>query len=453
MILVETFARLFFGFLAQVVPFGVLAIYPFWNNLRVSKRRATALIVITVPLIGILFAGTGCYLQTLLPPDDTLFNAVNVVFLLCLIPCLVLYLVLVQATWQEQLFIFSFALTCAWGITAITSVISSLNHLTGLADGLPYKGWLPLLIVALGILCTPPLILLLKTRYLPVRNGISWKQSTVLALLSTAMFIMLAIIYTISSFTDVLHPLTLVLLIVVLGMVYGVYAAILALLKVGSERLNAQREADQAEHMLQLQSQQISALDRAQRRDRRMRHDMRHALATIRGLTTQGDYVSAIKLIDEYVEGFASSDFTHYCENEAVNSIVSYYAMQAKENAIRLQVQINLGESMTSSTGELCVVLGNLLDNAITAAVQADGNNRWVRLGVAALGDTVAITVDNGFSGTVKMDGSRYLSTKSQHTGLGLESVIYVAKKYHGAAEFIHEGNEFHASVMLSDRP
>ena len=267
----ETFARLLFGFLFQVIPFGILAMYPFWNRLRTSPKKTTALIALAVAGVGTVFATAGCYLQGLLPGDATLFNAVNAIFLACLVPCLALYLVLVRGTWQEKLFVFDFALTCAWGITATTDIVFTVTHKDGPFDGLPYQGWTPLLLLALGAVTVPVLMLLLKRNYLPVRDGISWKQSTVLALLSAALFIMLASIFVATAFTDAANPLTMTLFVAVLAMVFAVYAAMLALLRAGAERLDAQRKGDRAEPMLQLQSRQIKAMDDARRHDRRMR--------------------------------------------------------------------------------------------------------------------------------------------------------------------------------------
>ena len=348
--IVETFARLFFGFLFQVVPFGVLAIYPFWNSLRLSKRRAIALIACLVPCIAVLFAGAGCYLQSQLPHDDILFATINIVFGLCLFPCFIVYIVLVRATWQERLFVFSFALTCAWGITAITSITSVLYGIGVPGDGLPYKGWLLPLFFVLGIICTPPLVLLLKRKYVPVRNSISWRESTILALLSLAMFLVLAYIYIyaiVAGFTESINPLTLVLFVVAATMIYAVYGAALTLLQFSSERLATERETSRMEHALQLQSQQIESLDNAQRHDRRIRHDMRHALATIQGLVMQGHYDTSLELIDEYAEMFRHNNFTRYCENEAINSIVNHYAETAKERAVQFHAQINLSDNMT----------------------------------------------------------------------------------------------------------
>lgn len=61
----------------------------------------------------------------------------------------------------------------------------------------------------------------------------------------------------------------------------------------------------------------------------------------------------------------------------------------------------------------------------------------------------LAITMDNGFGGSVKVEGGHYITTKGQHLGIGLQSVTAIAEKYSGFAEFSHEEDVFHSSVML----
>ena len=101
------FLRLSVGFLLQVIPFAVLAFYPYCKQLRFSPKRSVLLTLWLLLGLAALFAGCGCCLQSMLPPDHTLFQAVNIVFLLCLLPCLVWYLYLVTVIWQKKLFVFS----------------------------------------------------------------------------------------------------------------------------------------------------------------------------------------------------------------------------------------------------------------------------------------------------------------------------------------------------------
>ena len=120
------FVRLFTGFLLQVLPFVLLTFYPYYNCLRFSKRHSLLLTLWIIFGLATIFSGCGCCLQQIFPPDHTLFQAVNVVFLLCLLPCLFWYLYLVREIWQKKLFVFSFSLTCGLFITSINNAICTI---------------------------------------------------------------------------------------------------------------------------------------------------------------------------------------------------------------------------------------------------------------------------------------------------------------------------------------
>ena len=82
------FLRLSAGFLLQVIPFAVLTLYPYCEQLRFSKKRSVLLTLWLILGLSALFAGCGCYLRFLLPPDHTLFQAVTWSFSCVLLPCL-----------------------------------------------------------------------------------------------------------------------------------------------------------------------------------------------------------------------------------------------------------------------------------------------------------------------------------------------------------------------------
>lgn len=90
---------------------------------------------------------------------------------------------------------------------------------------------------------------------------------------------------------------------------------------------------------LQLESaeQQLSALQATQEQAVVYRHDMRHHLALIGGYLADGD----IEKADKYVR-LAQADIeditpNHYCENNTVNLILSFFAAKAKKMAFFFQ--------------------------------------------------------------------------------------------------------------------
>ena len=102
-----------------------------------------------------LLRGCGCYLRFLLPPDHTLFQAVNVVFLLCILPCPGLVSVSGAGDLAEKkLFVFSLRPHRRAGHQLHPTMPSAPCCVSPvLYDGLPYHGReLVILAVLTGLL-------------------------------------------------------------------------------------------------------------------------------------------------------------------------------------------------------------------------------------------------------------------------------------------------------------
>ncbi len=132
-----------------------------------------------------------------------------------------------------------------------------------------------------------------------------------------------------------------------------------------------------------------------------------------------------------------------------MNTVADYYRMLSAEQDICFSARIAIPADLAVQDIDLSVLIGNLLENAFDAALLVEGEARFIRFNMACFGKMLAVTVDNGFNGTVKMEAGRYLSTKDQHSGFGLASVEAIAEKYSGGVEFTHEAEVFHSSVML----
>ena len=103
---------------------------------------------------------------------------------------------------------------------------------------------------------------------------------------------------------------------------------------------------------------------------------------------------------------------------------------------------------------DLCIILENLLNNAMEAVRQlTDEKDKWISLSVRLVKDVLLITVENPFNGAVASDGSGKLrSSKSGDHGIGLLSVKRTAEKYAGEISIHHEGGIFQVSALFCRR-
>ncbi|MDD3338821.1 MAG: ATP-binding protein [Lachnospiraceae bacterium] len=442
--------RLFCGYLVQVCPFAILGFYPFTNQLRYSKKKAIISTGIFLLLLAFLFSFSGTYLYAVLPHDNSLFLAANIIFLLCLIPCFLWLIYISLASWEKKLFIFSFTLTSALALVSICNMFISWIYRNVETDGLPYKGWSSLIILVVSVVFLPLLMLLLEKCYMPIAEGLSQRENRYLAVLSLVLFLILA---SGLSFIDITPPLQnsmfLFLFFALLFSIFFIYLIYFKLLLSLHEKLLIQKHNQELHHQLEIRDEQYCRFTETIEGTRRMRHDFKHNLLILHSMNQEGKTQELGEYLNHYIQQLQEYEIVKLCDNAVINWVVSYYLAIAKELHLTFTTRISIPDTHLSiEDADLSVLLGNLLENALTAA-KGVKNDGFIHFNMIHSGKMLAITLDNSFNGIVCKEEEHYRSTKKDHRGIGLQSIQSIAEKYNGGVEFSHEGTIFHASVML----
>lgn len=182
---------------------------------------------------------------------------------------------------------------------------------------------------------------------------------------------------------------------------------------------------------------------------KKTRHDLRHHLSVVQAYISSGNKENLEKYLEQYKTSLPAESVISLCSNYAVNVLASYYIEQAQHNGIEADVQLRLPESIEIADADLCIVFGNLMENALEACKRQIGPGRFIKVRAAFSGDNVIITIDNSFEGDIFKENDIFLSSKRNGHGIGLTSVQAVAQKYDGISNFEYSGNVFRASVML----
>ena len=99
----------------------------------------------------------------------------------------------------------------------------------------------------------------------------------------------------------------------------------------------------------------------------------------------------------------------------------------------------------------MCILLGNLLDNAIEANEHIAPESRYVSLSITQQEQWLSITIRNAASRVVPLDGKTIRTTKAQKElhGFGLSSVREIASKYQGDCTFRSTDQDFTSYLIL----
>lgn len=180
-------------------------------------------------------------------------------------------------------------------------------------------------------------------------------------------------------------------------------------------------------------------------------HDLKHSLAQWRALAEEKGDQAALRSISEY-EGQLSSTRMIQVENESANAIINQKAWEAGKAGVTFQADGVFHEDLLVNMLDLCSLLGNLLDNAIEAAGQAETEDlRRVMLSIRRKGNLLILIVENGYKLEPVIENGSFLTRKEDKDrhAIGMLSIRYAAEKYAGIVSNSYENNWFKATVML----
>jgi hypothetical protein len=213
----------------------------------------------------------------------------------------------------------------------------------------------------------------------------------------------------------------------------------------------AKRERDIFASQLQQAQTELDTMRQMQNNTVIYRHDMRHHLSLIGGLAADGD----LQRIKEYLAS-TEADIealtpVRYCENETVNLILSNFETRAKKEHVTLHANVKLPEELGINDTELCALLSNALENAITAAAQVEDERlRKVYIHAVINGDKLVISTENAYVGKLDMEGElpRSKNNESGH-GFGIKSIVAIVERHGGLYSFETEGGVFILQLLL----
>ena len=140
-----------------------------------------------------------------------------------------------------------------------------------------------------------------------------------------------------------------------------------------------------------------------------------------------------------------------YSANPVVNAILKVKSVKAKEKEIPMQVTTLLPQRVSVDIGDMGVLYGNLLDNAIEASKKVKVEERAVYVEIRVDKRNLMMTVSNHYEEERKKSGNNYITTKKEKHkhGFGLNIVRKISKGYNGEVIIDDRDNQFRVTVLL----
>ena len=194
------------------------------------------------------------------------------------------------------------------------------------------------------------------------------------------------------------------------------------------------------EELLSLQRRHYERLDISQRELQSLRHDIKNHISCLYALLDSGHAKEAKEYIKELYTCNKGLQGIIYSGNIVIDSILSNGLANLENRGINLKCSIIIPPSLNIADVDLCILFGNLIDNAVEACerIVEPGRKKFIVLNVNIKKDYLFIDIANSFTGEVKKQNNIYRTVKidERYCGIGLFNIRKIVEKYNG--EFLY---------------
>ena len=230
----------------------------------------------------------------------------------------------------------------------------------------------------------------------------------------------------------------------------GISALIFVLLQYLLQRIMKREEDKTIIYQNKLMKQQMDEIENIYMTMRGWRHDYHNHLQSLKGYLSLNKVDQMKNYLNELETDLDSIDTLYHSGNLQLDSILNAKLSIAEKGQIRIHCDASIPPQLHVSDLDLCVILGNLLDNAIESCRKIKNpDERFIRVYIGILKKQLYISITNATSETVKQRTDHYFTTKRGDHGHGLKRVDQVVKKYDGYLNRQNEPGVFATEIVL----
>lgn len=221
--------------------------------------------------------------------------------------------------------------------------------------------------------------------------------------------------------------------------------------KINKESQN-QLRISMLELQLSEQKTMIEETGNISREIKKAEHDLRHHLLSVLGNIENGNTEAAGIYLKQLLHDYETSIFKYiYIDNSAVNSILNMKISRCHANKIDIKTEIESDFSDFSDI-DICVLLANLLDNAIEASLNV--NFPQITVSIRNEKNYLCIVIRNRIENSVLEENGQLLTTKADKSkhGLGVYSISQIVDKYDGMKTYYEKNGYFVADIWLKKK-
>lgn len=226
---------------------------------------------------------------------------------------------------------------------------------------------------------------------------------------------------------------------VVIGIIFTVRAS---LYRIVDGRIAAYQKDLMVKHYEEVQN--------IYREMRGWKHDYHNHIQTMKAYRKLNEDAKLDEYLDDLDDNLTNVDTLIKSGNVMVDAILNSKLSLAGSRKININAKAAVPSDLSISEIDLCIILGNLLDNAMEACLKlTNEEDRHMRVYIDIKRDQLYISVTNTSAGNAHKQDGRYLSSKGVNHGFGLMRVDRLIDKYGGYIKRRDEEGAFSTEILL----
>lgn len=207
-------------------------------------------------------------------------------------------------------------------------------------------------------------------------------------------------------------------------------------------------ENDMMRKELQAYSNQMKIILQTEEKVKTLRHDMKHHMNELKLLAIKKDTDGIQHYINSMEEFIQNQNEIIASGNLEIDSILNFLLQRAKKQLQNVTVKVKLPENLRHSF-DINIIIGNLLENAIEAAIQTEEKTLDVLIEFKQ--GVLKVEIKNSFIGEIKKNQKGFITTKERKEshGIGLQSVKKIVEKYNGVLTISTLENIFYVKLII----
>ena len=192
-------------------------------------------------------------------------------------------------------------------------------------------------------------------------------------------------------------------------------------------------------------------LKEALEENRRINHDMKNHLLLLKEYEKRQDWKELRSYLDKITPEYESVKFYPWTTCQPLDLLLNLKMHMAEKKKIVWKITACSLEKFVLEENEICILFGNLLDNALEASEKVEKGEKWIKTEIQNPRNMLFINIANSMEKQPVREGKRWISQKENQKfhGYGLISVERIVEKYEGTIRYLVTKDRFEVQVSF----